>query len=232
MLALSNAGCVYAWGENSNGQLGLNDTQCRYEPVLVEELQPYTVVQILAVDDKSYALTSDGAVYAWGFNSGGQLGLENDSPRVLKPEPMMRLKAAPVLKFVVRWQCSAKTVIGFVNVEGTVVMLEVVEVAGEDLQTPQAQVTCRSMTGETLACLNIDCFATTSTLRQAIAAEIDLPVCQVQLLLPDGTRLKDSSGEVWKAFDTCPIAAGISLDKKVFSGARKCKFRSLISYCL
>eukprot|EP00747_Dinoflagellata_sp_TGD_P211769 gnl/TRDRNA2_/TRDRNA2_84958_c0_seq1.p1 gnl/TRDRNA2_/TRDRNA2_84958_c0~~gnl/TRDRNA2_/TRDRNA2_84958_c0_seq1.p1 ORF type:complete len:344 (-),score=77.68 gnl/TRDRNA2_/TRDRNA2_84958_c0_seq1:4-1035(-) len=92
VLALTSMGKVYAWGENSAGQLGANDTQTRYEPVFVEELRQETVIQILAVDNMSYALTSHGVVYAWGDNKEGALALEHDNPRVMKPEPMMRIK--------------------------------------------------------------------------------------------------------------------------------------------
>jgi len=92
VLALTNLGKVYAWGENSMGQLGQNDTQTRYEPVFIEELRLETVTEILAVENMSYALTNHGWVYAWGDNKDGVLALEHDNPRVMKPEPMMRMK--------------------------------------------------------------------------------------------------------------------------------------------
>eukprot|EP00448_Togula_jolla_P013589 CAMPEP_0170587020 /NCGR_PEP_ID=MMETSP0224-20130122/10057_1 /TAXON_ID=285029 /ORGANISM="Togula jolla, Strain CCCM 725" /LENGTH=579 /DNA_ID=CAMNT_0010910609 /DNA_START=8 /DNA_END=1747 /DNA_ORIENTATION=+ len=121
VLALTNFGKVYAWGDNANGQLGVNDVQTRYEPVFVEELRPYTVTQILAVDSMSYALTNHGAVYAWGENKDGSLALEHDKPRVLKPEPMMRMKDTLVKKLQVK-ECGGasgskggKTVIAFVE---------------------------------------------------------------------------------------------------------------------
>lgn len=119
-MALTSLGKVYAWGDNSVGQLGVNDTQTRYEPVFVDELRPYTVTQILAVDSMSYALTSHGVVYAWGDNKNGTLALEHDNPRVLKPEPMMRMKETPVMKLAVK-ECGGssstrgKTVIAFVD---------------------------------------------------------------------------------------------------------------------
>eukprot|EP00440_Ansanella_granifera_P010714 gb/GFBE01011625.1/.p1 GENE.gb/GFBE01011625.1/~~gb/GFBE01011625.1/.p1 ORF type:complete len:593 (+),score=156.52 gb/GFBE01011625.1/:1-1779(+) len=119
VLALTSLGKVYAWGDNGSGQLGLNDHQNRYEPVAVEELKPYTVTQILAVDGMSYALTNHGVVYAWGDNKDGCLALEHDKAMVEKPEPMMRMKETQVKKLVVK-DCGGlsgrgKTVIAFVE---------------------------------------------------------------------------------------------------------------------
>eukprot|EP00928_Gymnodinium_smaydae_P065041 TRINITY_DN48242_c0_g1_i1.p1 TRINITY_DN48242_c0_g1~~TRINITY_DN48242_c0_g1_i1.p1 ORF type:complete len:612 (+),score=119.37 TRINITY_DN48242_c0_g1_i1:69-1838(+) len=119
VLALTSNGKVYAWGDNACGQLGLNDTQTRYEPVFLEELRPYTVVQILAVDNMSYALTNQGTVYAWGDNKDGCLALEHTNPRVQKPEPMMRVKDTHVRRLAVK-ECGGsgngrKTVIAFVE---------------------------------------------------------------------------------------------------------------------
>jgi len=123
ILALTNYGKVYAWGENPDGQLGLNDTQTRYEPNLVEEISRYPVTQILAVDNMSYALTKGGVVYAWGQNQDGSLALEHDNPRVMKPEPMMRMssKESPVKKLQVKESGGTgggkgnKTVVAFVE---------------------------------------------------------------------------------------------------------------------
>lgn len=121
VLALTNQGKVYAWGDNAGGQLGLNDSQTRYEPVFIEELRPCTVTQIVAVDSMSYALTSQGIVYAWGDNKEGALALEHDNPRVMKPEPMMRMKETPVKKLQIK-ECGGasggkggKMVIAFVE---------------------------------------------------------------------------------------------------------------------
>eukprot|EP00403_Amphidinium_massartii_P034638 CAMPEP_0178443782 /NCGR_PEP_ID=MMETSP0689_2-20121128/39101_1 /TAXON_ID=160604 /ORGANISM="Amphidinium massartii, Strain CS-259" /LENGTH=578 /DNA_ID=CAMNT_0020067857 /DNA_START=46 /DNA_END=1782 /DNA_ORIENTATION=+ len=119
ILALTNQGKVYAWGENTQGQLGVNDLQTRYEPVAVEGLD--TVVQILAVDNMSYALTSKGDVFAWGDNKEGCLALEHDNMRVMKPEPMMKIKdeEAQVKRLELK-ECGVggkggKTIIAFVG---------------------------------------------------------------------------------------------------------------------
>jgi len=122
VLALTNLGKVYAWGDNGSGQLGQNDTQTRYEPVFIEELRLETVTEILAVENMSYALTNHGWVYAWGDNAEGVLALEHDNPRVLKPEPMMRMKDTKVKHLEIKegggtmaGKKSAKTIIAYVE---------------------------------------------------------------------------------------------------------------------
>lgn len=121
LLALTSKGEVYSWGSNAAGQLGLNDMITRFEPVFVQELQPYTVVQIIAVDNMSYALTSHGVVYAWGENKDGCLALEHETPIVLKPEPMMGMRDTSVKKIAIK-QCggsdgdkATKVIVAFVE---------------------------------------------------------------------------------------------------------------------
>jgi len=121
VLALTNHGMVYSWGHNDNGQLGLSDPQTRFEPNLIEELRKSTVIQILAVDNMSYALTHQGIVYAWGENKEGSCALEHETPKVMKPEPMERMKETTVKKLQTK-ECGSgvigkggKTIIAFVE---------------------------------------------------------------------------------------------------------------------
>jgi len=76
ILALGSNGTVWAWGDNTWGQLGDGTTTARSAPVQVSGLSGIT--QILAGSNttgaSSYALKSDGTVWAWGDNNYGQLG--------------------------------------------------------------------------------------------------------------------------------------------------------------
>jgi alpha-tubulin suppressor-like RCC1 family protein len=73
-LALTTTGAVYAWGDNSHGQLGNGTTTSSTAPVAVS-LPAGTVVTAIAVGYyDSVALTSTGQIYAWGLNNVGQLG--------------------------------------------------------------------------------------------------------------------------------------------------------------
>ena len=70
-LARVRGGAVYAWGDNSSGQLGLGDQTIRPAPVLVPGL---VAMDIVGGGAHSMAIRSDGALLAWGARNGGQLG--------------------------------------------------------------------------------------------------------------------------------------------------------------
>ena len=72
-LALRNDGSVVALGLNAAGELGDGTTIERNTPVAVSGLSS-GVTQIVAGHITSYAVKSDGSVWAWGFNQNGQVG--------------------------------------------------------------------------------------------------------------------------------------------------------------
>jgi len=76
-LANSTSTVVYAWGKNSNGQLGNNTTTNSSVPINVSSYGSISGKSIVAVAAGYYhtiALDSTGAVHAWGWNGYGQLG--------------------------------------------------------------------------------------------------------------------------------------------------------------
>ena len=72
-LALLEKGKVYAWGENSKGQLGGGTFRNRAYPLIINGL-PGKVVALAARSSHSLALLEKGNVYGWGLNSYGQSG--------------------------------------------------------------------------------------------------------------------------------------------------------------
>ena len=75
--ALCADGIVAAWGGNTNGRLGNNNTTSSSVPVLVEQtgvLAGKTVVALHAGGTFTLARCSDGTLAAWGENTYGQLG--------------------------------------------------------------------------------------------------------------------------------------------------------------
>lgn len=74
-LALQSDGTVWAWGQNTCGQIGdgaRGPSNDRYTPVKVPGLPK--IKAIAANGDHSLALAEDGRVYAWGHNWYGVLG--------------------------------------------------------------------------------------------------------------------------------------------------------------
>lgn len=76
-LALKSDGTVLAWGYNGEGELGdgtISQTGCYCEvtPIRVSGLT--NIVAVAANIASSYALRSDGTVWAWGSDGNGQLG--------------------------------------------------------------------------------------------------------------------------------------------------------------
>jgi len=74
VLAVAGGGTkIFAWGSNSQGQLGDGSIISRSTPVLMST-QPGGVLRVVAGEYHSLALLKSGQVLAWGFNRDGQLG--------------------------------------------------------------------------------------------------------------------------------------------------------------
>ncbi|GCB72635.1 hypothetical protein scyTo_0006395 [Scyliorhinus torazame] len=85
-LALSKDGQLFAWGQNTYGQLGI-DTKGASQPIprCVTSLTGMPVAQITAGGGHSFALSLSGAVFGWGRNDRGQLGLKDTEGLTTKP---------------------------------------------------------------------------------------------------------------------------------------------------
>ena len=84
--AVTDAGLVYCWGRNVNGQLGNNSTSNSNKPVAVDTtgvLSGKVIKSITVGDYDSCALTNDGLVACWGLNSSGQLGDGSTTQRLV-----------------------------------------------------------------------------------------------------------------------------------------------------
>jgi gliding motility-associated-like protein len=86
-LALSATDTLWAWGNNSNGQLGNNSTTESRLPVPVQNTTGNgilrEVVSITAGNAFSMALLSDSTLVSWGGNAYGQLGNNTTTPSLL-----------------------------------------------------------------------------------------------------------------------------------------------------
>ncbi|CAG2176497.1 unnamed protein product, partial [Oppiella nova] len=82
VLALTQHNCLYGWGTNNKGQLGIaNRSEVDYvEPVAfdLKYIDNKVIYQISCEYYHTLILTSDGCVYGWGYNRYGQLGYGPD----------------------------------------------------------------------------------------------------------------------------------------------------------
>ncbi|MCX8672706.1 InlB B-repeat-containing protein [Bifidobacterium sp. B4079] len=87
--AIRSDGSLYAWGNNSSGQLGDGTTNNQKRPILVDKPagtpNGFTWKQIILGSYYSAAFGSDGNLYTWGDNSNGTLG---DGTTTDRPTPI------------------------------------------------------------------------------------------------------------------------------------------------
>ena len=74
-VAIQKDGSLWAWGDNSRGQLGLGNHSDRDIPTRVGTARNW--VAVAAGRNHSLGLKADGSLWAWGDNSVGELGLGN-----------------------------------------------------------------------------------------------------------------------------------------------------------
>ncbi|XP_065602337.1 probable E3 ubiquitin-protein ligase HERC4 isoform X1 [Cyrtonyx montezumae] len=81
-LALSKGSEVFSWGQNKYGQLGLGyEYKKQNSPHVIKSLLGIPFAQIAAGGAHSFVLTLSGAIFGWGRNKFGQLGLNDDNDR-------------------------------------------------------------------------------------------------------------------------------------------------------
>lgn len=78
-LGLQSNNSIWSWGDNAQGQLGLNDTTYRLSPVQVGALTSWA--KISKGDSTGAAIKTDGTLWVWGLNNIGQLGQNNTVSR-------------------------------------------------------------------------------------------------------------------------------------------------------
>ena len=76
--AISNSGVIYGWGNNTSGQLALNDKENRNSPQELEYFKGKHVINIVCGFSYSFFICENGEIYSCGGNNDGQLGLGNN----------------------------------------------------------------------------------------------------------------------------------------------------------
>ena len=101
-LAVGADGSLYSWGSNDEGQLGLGDKQARITPTELPSLQAKSIVATSAGYAHSFALSSNGEVFAFGSGEMATLGLTvRQRPKGTPPDLSAHLKPALVRELAV-----------------------------------------------------------------------------------------------------------------------------------
>ncbi|XP_053163446.1 probable E3 ubiquitin-protein ligase HERC4 isoform X3 [Hemicordylus capensis] len=96
-LALSKGSEVFSWGQNKHGQLGLGyEFKKQTSPQLIKSLLGIPFAQIAAGGAHSFVLTLSGAVFGWGRNKFGQLGLNDENDRYV-PNLLKSLRSQKIV---------------------------------------------------------------------------------------------------------------------------------------
>jgi alpha-tubulin suppressor-like RCC1 family protein len=89
-LAVKIDGTLWAWGNNTRGQIGDNTAITKSSPVQIGALTNWSKVQAGTINDSirggfSVAVKTDGTLWTWGFNPNGQIG---DNTIITKSSPV------------------------------------------------------------------------------------------------------------------------------------------------
>ncbi|XP_078166968.1 regulator of chromosome condensation (RCC1) family protein [Carex rostrata] len=97
-LAIDSSGYVYSWGRGYCGALGHGNQNDKSSPELVTALKGQVAVQVCARKRKTFLLTDEGLVFAFGWMGFGSLGFSDRSisDKVLKPRALDSLRGHSV----------------------------------------------------------------------------------------------------------------------------------------
>ena len=91
----TTSGITYAWGLNANGQLGLGNVTPYSTPQIIPGDFVFTrIVRTQHVNVSTFGLVAGGAVYAWGDNTGGCLGVGTTGNAYSSPTLVLGLPEA------------------------------------------------------------------------------------------------------------------------------------------
>ncbi|KAJ6839915.1 ultraviolet-B receptor UVR8-like [Iris pallida] len=94
-VALDSNGHVFTWGRGYCGALGHGDENDKTNPELLTSLKSQLAVQVCARKRKTFVLTDEGSVFAFGWMGFGSLGFSDRgfSDKVMKPRVLESLRS-------------------------------------------------------------------------------------------------------------------------------------------
>lgn len=86
---------MFSWGSGATLGLGSADAIC-LQPLVIEDLLSYRIVDISAGDTHCLALTDEHVVFAWGGNNVGQCGQGHTSNPITRPVKVIGLEGTMI----------------------------------------------------------------------------------------------------------------------------------------
>lgn len=116
VLAIDDSGKVYAWGDNSKGQLGNGLTDNKSLPICISDLQNNVlngkkIEKIFLRDANAFALDNNGKLYSWGGGDfSGQLGngssVSSKTPMCISDIDGSELKEKKIVNVILNYYVS------------------------------------------------------------------------------------------------------------------------------
>lgn len=210
--AIKTNGTLWAWGENSAGQLGIGNTQAQTLPVQVGTDTDWK--QVAAGVSSVLALKADGSLWGWGLNMNGELfgyegrqsspvrlGSETDWEKVL----VIEYRAYAVKKdgTLWAWGDNSRNLLGFntPTEEESTSEGNPVEVVTEPRITKPTQVT--AVEGEVLAVSGCENTLSVATGADGIIEKVWMFGSNADGALGDGKGLGNGNKDI--PFATVPV---------------------------
>ena len=210
--AIKTNGTLWAWGENSAGQLGIGNTQAQTQPVQVGTDTDWK--QVAAGVSSVLALKADGSLWGWGLNMYGELfgyegrqsspvrlGSETDWEKVL----VIEFRAYAVKKdgTLWAWGDNSRNLLGFntPTEEESTSGGNPVEVVTEAQITKPTQVT--AVEGEVLAVSGCENTLSVATGTDGIIEKVWMFGSNADGALGDGKGLGNGNKDI--PFATVPV---------------------------
>ena len=222
--AIKTNGTLWAWGENSAGQLGIGNTQAQTLPVQVGTDKDWK--QVAAGVSSVLALKTDGSLWGWGFNMNGELfgyegrqsspvrlGSETDWEKVL----VIEFRAYAVKKdgTLWAWGDNSRNLLGFntPTEEESTSEGNPVEVVTEPQITKPTQVT--AVEGEVLAVSGCENTLSVATGTDGIIEKVWMFGSNADGALGDGKGLGNGNKDI--PFATVPVNPSLKSSLKFTS---------------
>jgi alpha-tubulin suppressor-like RCC1 family protein len=95
---------VFSWGRNGNGQLGIGNQINQFSPQQIESFKNPKEISSISCGNDFCVCVYENAIYSWGQNRWGQLGIGNEIDQCNSPQSILFFKNS---KEIISLSCGA-----------------------------------------------------------------------------------------------------------------------------